>query len=95
MPSNQDISEQIADLIHRTFKHGRGIKDISSLMGASQASEDIRRELMTCAVQLKRHDLNEEVLGRVEANIRTANVSGIMTDETHDTIQELLKEIHI
>ena len=92
--TNREISEQIAKLIHQAFKHERGIQDVSGLIGASQVSTDsVRHELMTCAAQLKRSDINQDIVSNVEANIRTANVSGLMTDETHDKIQDLLKEI--
>lgn len=91
--TNQQISESIADLIHQTFKHGRGVQDISGIIGASQTSDHIRHELMTCAVQLKRSDLNKEIVSKVDANVRTANVTGLMTDDTYNKIQELLGEL--
>ena len=91
--TNSEVADKIADLIHQTFKHGRGIRDISGLIGASQMADHVRHELMTCAAQLKRNDIDNDVLSKVDANVRTAQVSGLMTDETYNKIQDLLGEI--
>jgi hypothetical protein len=90
----QTIADQIADLIHETFKYAHGgFRDITGIVGASQPSGDVRHELMLCAAQLKRQNIDAELLSKVDANVRTSHVMGLITDETHNKIIDLLGEV--
>ena len=89
-----DVSEQIADVIHQQFKNARsGVRNMTAITGASQMSGDIRRELMYCAAQLKRREISNELLGKVDANIRLAQATGLVTDEAFEKIMKLLGDV--
>ena len=89
--NNTDSISKIANLIQKEFKHANGgISDMAGIVGATQASTDVRKKLLVCVAELGRRGAEPDALDKMEANLRMANAMGLVTDYTFNKIIDLL-----
>ena len=85
--------DQIGDIVHQSFRVAQGgIGDITGIIGASQPSGEVRRELYETLATLKKQP-DTDGKEAFYAQVQTARTLGMLDEVAESKINALLEEI--